>query len=343
MSEETCHAADAITGYCIACGSSSSPELVMRGLYEYSFSGQPCEYRYNLMRCPACGLGRLQPLPDEAALSALYSPSYHAYGTPAESADVATLTRRVKMVAGRIAAMRDRGAGPARAVLAVITTVVEVLGARTVPLTTSVPYSKPKNAAILDFGCGCGWWLKTLVCQGFTHACAFDRDQPQLKELAKQRITVFEDLELLPTNTFDCIRLEHVAEHLNDPLDVLRNLARSLKQGGSIVLTVPDFGAWSYPLLGENWCLSLPHHVSQFTRQSLEGLARQAGLTLVRYQRLPIWEIAKGAFEGNARRTMIGAIHAAGLQAVARRLYYAWARLTRRGDYISVEMKRLKT
>jgi len=312
----------------------------MRGLYEYRFKGQPCEYCYSLVRCPVCGLGRLQPLPDEAALSALYSPSYHAYGTPAESADVATLTRRIKMLAGRIAATRDRNAGLARAALAVITTVVEVLGARTAPLTTSVPYSKPKNAAILDFGCGCGWWLKTLVYQGFTHACAFDRDQPQLQELAKQRITVFENLELLPMNMFDCIRLEHVAEHLNDPLGVLKKLERSLKQGGSIVLTVPDFGAWSYPELGEKWCLSLPHHVSQFTRQSLEGLAAQAGLSVVRHQRLPIWEVAKGVFERTTSPTVIGAIHAVGLQTIARRLYYFWARLTGRGDYISVEMKR---
>jgi SAM-dependent methyltransferase len=169
--------------------------------------------------------------------------------------------------------------------------------------------------------------------------CAYDRDQPQLTELAEQGISVYKELQQLPQNAFDCIRLEHVAEHLNEPVQVFRYLSAAMKPTGSIVVTVPDFDAWSRHELGPKWCLTLPHHVSQFTQHSLEEIARQAGLSVVRHQRLPIWEIAKGVFEASESRSWVGFFHSFGLESLARRLYYIWARATNQGDYLSVEMK----
>ena len=93
---------------------------------------------------------------------------------------------------------------------------------------------------------------------------------------------------------FDLITAFHVLEHLPDPREMLRNLSNLLGEGGRMIIEVPssedvllslydcaafqDFTYWS-------------QHLFLFNAQTLETLARQAGMRVVaiqQYQRYPL-------------------------------------------------------
>ncbi len=49
----------------------------------------------------------------------------------------------------------------------------------------------------------------------------------------------------LQSKSFDLVILSEVIEHVFDPLQLLQSIARSLKKGGSIIVTTPNFMTWT--------------------------------------------------------------------------------------------------
>ena len=280
-------------------------------------------WRYRLQRCAGCGLGRLQPPPDDETLDALYSGEYGAYAPPPHR----PWLRRAKIGVAQVAA---RAHWPRRGSLltpaaSAITRTVELVGARTVPLSTSYPLSLSPTAAILDFGCGWGWWLREVRRAGYVNLWGLDREHAGLARLRQEGFhAISGDLRALPAAAFDCIRLEHVLEHIRDPGELLRGLVPALRPGGMIVATVPDFASEGARQLGRQWpALCLPHHLSHFTSTSLRLVCRAAGLEVIREQSLPVWEAAQGPDRPRPSWR-------------ARVKYHAEARRQARGDYLSV-------
>lgn len=86
------------------------------------------------------------------------------------------------------------------------------------------------------------------------------------------------------SNTFDVVVLGAVLEHLYDPDEVIKEIARILKPGGAVFIDVPNEGGL-YFLAGNayqkmkfrNWVVNLaptfpPYHVFGFTPRSLKAL-----------------------------------------------------------------------
>tara|TARA_R110002074_G_scaffold29011_3_gene83301 strand:- start:4734 stop:5549 length:816 start_codon:yes stop_codon:yes gene_type:complete len=97
--------------------------------------------------------------------------------------------------------------------------------------------------------------------------------QPELWSIldrAKQSVDVFGDGNLLPfaTDAFDTVLSTEVLEHLPDPARCVNEMARVLRPGGKLLLTVP----FSQPLH------ELPSDYYRFTPSSLEHIVRGAGL-----------------------------------------------------------------
>ncbi len=76
---------------------------------------------------------------------------------------------------------------------------------------------------------------------------------------------------------FDVITLFHVLEHLPNPAELLNNLIQSnLKNGGLLVIEVPNFASWQSKWAGKNWLhLDVPRHVNHFTDESLQTLVQK--------------------------------------------------------------------
>jgi SAM-dependent methyltransferase len=269
-------------------------EPIVSSVFRYTDASAERAWEYRLLRCDSCGMGRLHPTPSEAALQVLYGNGYDAYRGDAAAA-AGSAGRRTKLLVSELsAAALSTALLPTQRALGMLTQALEVAGGRSVPLTASVPLTLGRDAPILDFGCGAGFWLLAMRHHGYRNLSAFDVGQPALARLAQLGVHCFAgDPSVLPAAAFDCIRLEHVLEHLVDPVEALVMLRSKLTRRGTVVITVPNFASASARRLGPDWrALKLPHHLSHFTVQALQRIGLRAGFQVKRSRFLPISELA---------------------------------------------------
>jgi SAM-dependent methyltransferase len=140
------------------------------------------------------------------------------------------------------------------------------------------------DGALLDYGCGDGAFLvhaaKTLSPRPlFGYEIA---DRPETVRLAGGAVTVVKGrapdlLEALPPCRL--IAMNHVIEHLPDPLTVLGALAERLLPGGLFEGQTPAAGSLEQRLLGTRWSgYHAPRHTVVFSRGGLERLFARLGL-----------------------------------------------------------------
>ena len=99
----------------------------------------------------------------------------------------------------------------------------------------------PEDGVLLDFGCGTGHWLSSLrprsrSTQRFVGIDATDSAVAKLRsEGIEAHVGDDRSLaELFEPNSIDLILLNHVIEHVPDPITTLRRLGAVLKPGGEI-------------------------------------------------------------------------------------------------------------
>lgn len=95
---------------------------------------------------------------------------------------------------------------------------------------------------LLDIGCGSGALLVYAKSQGW-HVYGTEKNVSSVAKLAEREITCFmgdlDEPELL-TMSFDLIHMNHVLEHVDDPLKTLRTIGHLLKDDGIAVIEVPN-------------------------------------------------------------------------------------------------------
>ena len=83
--------------------------------------------------------------------------------------------------------------------------------------------------------------------------------------------------------TFDVVLLNHVIEHLDDPLATLREINRVLKMNGHFVVETPRYDTLMYKLLGRRErSLNCNGHIYFFTTDTLKKLYEAAGFREVK-------------------------------------------------------------
>jgi SAM-dependent methyltransferase len=72
--------------------------------------------------------------------------------------------------------------------------------------------------------------------------------------------------------------MNHVIEHVHDPLALLRESKRVLKRGGQLVSITPNTKGWGHARFGACWIgMDRPRHLFLFSRKTLEQIARACG------------------------------------------------------------------
>lgn len=151
------------------------------------------------------------------------------------------------------------------------------------------------SGRVLDVGCGRGHILNCLRQRGWNvqgvemneNAVRHARDALGLDV----RVECF-DPDRFPSEHFDAIILWHVLEHLPNVETVLPGLARMLRLGGLLALSVPNFASWQSRISRAHWFhLDLPRHYSHFSKDWLVA-------ALARHQ-LHVVEVNHFAFEQN--------------------------------------------
>lgn len=119
-------------------------------------------------------------------------------------------------------------------------------------LTTQVvesyvdPLELPKDAAILDLGCGPGYFLDEMKTRGYTNVVGVTLSPEDIKLCESKGHTIKGyDLSFLPQKdgytdeSIDFIFLRHALEHSPYPIFSLMEYNRVLKQNASIYIEVP--------------------------------------------------------------------------------------------------------
>jgi SAM-dependent methyltransferase len=145
-----------------------------------------------------------------------------------------------------------------------------------------------KPGLALEIGCGHGWMLNALRGDGW-QVCGVERNQASAR-FATQKLglpVIVGDLEALgAAPTFDLIIMHHVLEHLANPQQILQQCAERLKEGGTLIICVPNRGSWQFRVSSAKWFhLDVPRHLTHFTPACLGRICEHVGLQVksVRY------------------------------------------------------------
>ena len=134
-----------------------------------------------------------------------------------------------------------------------------------------------KDPAILDLGCGSGWFTERLAAYGTVTGTdlsvkAMDEARARFPRATFLAGDLF-DVEI-PTAPFDLVVCQQVIAHVADQPRLIERAASLLKPGGYLVLTTPN--RFVMDRLGDlGWDSNPPEHIEQWLdRKSLLRLLR---------------------------------------------------------------------
>ena len=145
----------------------------------------------------------------------------------------------------------------------------------------AIPKYKAKGT-ILDIGCGTGETLGILAEFGWS-AYGIDIDANAVTFAGKRNgvnavVGSWKKLNSFPDNFFDCIRLYHVIEHLDDPVAFLSLARRKMKKDGELIIGTPNGRSGLRLLFRSYWYnLDAPRHRNIFSVTSLTELLTKKG------------------------------------------------------------------
>ncbi len=236
---------------CCLCGVEDADPIAVGTDFEYRTS--PDEFL--AVRCRRCRLVYLNPRPADDEAERIYPDDYHAFQfRPAEFGLVYRIRRRLE---ARRLLRWCRGL--------------------------------PTDARILDVGCGDGFHLGLLKEFGKPgwELEGVDADMRAVAPARASGLTIHlgsvEEIDL-PASAYHLILMVMTVEHLADPLETIRSVARLLVPGGRLVVVTdnarsPDFALFG----GRHWGgFHFPRHTYLFDKGTLAELGAAAGLAVER-------------------------------------------------------------
>ena len=138
---------------------------------------------------------------------------------------------------------------------------------------------------ILDIGCGLGLFLYLAKKRGWEangievskFASNFANNKLKLNVINSDNLDTFQD------NFFDVIVVNHVLEHIENPLVILKQIKKKLNINGFLFIGVPNIEGLFPRFQKENWPSLQPlAHIYQFTPKTLKLLLQKIGFEPIR-------------------------------------------------------------
>jgi 2-polyprenyl-3-methyl-5-hydroxy-6-metoxy-1,4-benzoquinol methylase len=247
--------ADTQLDRCPLCTADSAP------LYDRMrdrWCGVPGEW--SLRACTSCELVWIDPQPDTLHIAAVNSGDYYTH-TPATDARASLSARALLSVTGMLPIIR------------------ELRAARTMFLP------EQPQGRLLDVGCGNGGFLATMQQRGWdVEGVEPDLAAAAIASHAIGRQVFAGPLEAAPfaEGSFAAITMNHVIEHVPEPVQTLRACLRLLQPGGALHITTPNTTSLGRRVFGPAWLhWDPPRHLFLFNSRNLRAVVEHAGFDAV--------------------------------------------------------------
>lgn len=186
-------------------------------------------------------------------------------------------------------------------------------------LLTHYRFAPAAPAKILDYGCGSGAYLTRMQSLGFD-VTGVDFDPVVIAALQRKKFTVFSSDEAEDQawhERFDHITVNHVIEHVTDPLPTLQKIHDWLKPDGKVFIEVPHANAEGIPIFERYWRgFEAPRHLGIPTMKGLCITANAAGFRvhkrIIRKSvRRPLWQMSIDAVPDHSRAEILAKMNSA--------------------------------
>jgi len=167
---------------------------------------------------------------------------------------------------------------------------------------------KMQPGAILDIGCGNGWYLKKMAKKGWRIVgCEFEQSYARLlSQRIGAPVVCREELYSGYDNHFDVITFHFSFEHVSEPLEYLRLAWKCLKHGGTVYLSVPNVESRETRLFKDKWfALDAPRHITFYTKALLSESLQKVGFRNIKIKNLAVPTV----FAGSVSYTIAGIFH----------------------------------
>lgn len=141
----------------------------------------------------------------------------------------------------------------------------------------------PRNVRVLDIGCGFGESLGYHRSRGCdVYGVEADENIQRVADKFGYKVHVgLFDPDLYEHGFFDYVTMDQVIEHMANPVQTLREIARVIKPGGILVLGTPNANGWGARIFGNRWVhWHIPYHLHLFSKESMRSAATQTGFVV---------------------------------------------------------------
>jgi len=224
--------------------------------YSFLLSGRDYRYNYkkefNVVKCNQCGLIYLNPRPTFESIIKLYERDY----TPEDiiNSSLITKTANWKII-----------------IKGILYRLYGYIG------------KLPKNAKILEVGCGEGNILEILLKRG----CEIwgVEPNPKASEICKKKGLNVLCSSLEEANfgngSFEVVIMSQVLEHLPSPKRSLKEVNRIVKHGGKVYIYCPNAESYLSKFFGKYWHgWHIPFHFYNFTQKTIFKLTNDVGFNI---------------------------------------------------------------
>lgn len=140
--------------------------------------------------------------------------------------------------------------------------------------------ASPTGRRLLEIGVGTGSFLSAARARGY-EVMGCDLSAPICARVHRAYGIGMHNgplTALVGESRFDIIVMNHVLEHVHQPIEFLKDVRRLLAPGGVVHIAVPNIACWEARLSG--WTSFEPYHLTYFSPQTLGRAVSASGIAI---------------------------------------------------------------
>lgn len=144
-----------------------------------------------------------------------------------------------------------------------------------------IEHFQKDKGTLLDIGAGTGHFLD-LAQKNNWSVTGIEPNDGAKQTAAKKGIPFIENIQNLPSESYDVITMWHVLEHVFDLDEQINELKRVLKPNGVLLIAVPNFRSFDAKYYKQFWAaFDVPRHLWHFSKKSIKVLFQEKEMKVV--------------------------------------------------------------